>query len=98
MEIKQYQLPEDFAEKWLTALRSGNYKQTTDKYKWHGMSCAMGVGYTVNGFKIKSGKYTDNRPTPMQIGLQREIMELNDNKQRTFTEIADWIESNVEFV
>lgn len=26
---KQYRLPKAFAEKWLAALRSGNYKQTS---------------------------------------------------------------------
>ncbi len=46
---KQYQLPREFAEKWVKALRSGEYKQATTRLMHNGGYCCLGVGAKVCG-------------------------------------------------
>lgn len=109
--MKKYQLPKEFAERWIAALRSGEYQQDTD----HGMYyvpqadcyCAMGAGLRANGFTFKSGGELVDGVDIFEISngggsemspLWHEIMRMNDTKRLSFTEIADWLEQNVEFI
>lgn len=48
-------LPSDFKEKWLTALRSGDYSQTRQNLRDTSGFCCLGVGYDVLGGKWHSG-------------------------------------------
>lgn len=58
METEQYQLPKEFATKWVEALRSGNYMQTRGEFynesKGEICYCASGLAYIANGFQFIS--------------------------------------------
>lgn len=97
--MKQFKLPKEFAEKWVAALRSGEYKQSYEDYENDGCYCTAGVGYEVNGYQPKGDKLL-NFPDkdPLTGKLFHEIVTMNDEQKLPFAEIADWIEENVEFV
>lgn len=99
---KKYSLPKEFAEKWVAALRSGDYKQADQKYYDRSTDCycANGVGYKIQGAIFnENGTINSSGPRLIQIpmSLWEEVVYLNDTNGRTFSEIADWIEANVEF-
>ena len=51
---KKYQLPKEFAEKWLTALRSGEYKQGTGQLmSYDNTYCCLGVACAMFGLGKK---------------------------------------------
>ncbi len=115
---KKYQLPKEFAEKWVAALRSGKYKQGKSRlrspkgeYCCLGVACIVqkvpyrdlkdalwitgddyyGFGFIPEGFPSQLiGKATENE-------LVRSFASLNDS-QKSFPEIADWIEENCQFI
>jgi hypothetical protein len=123
--VKEYTLPKEFAEKWIAALRSGQYKQTTDRLKAKDECayCCIGVACVIQGYndsqvmedngelneiKINLDDYGDEVEYPLheQYGipmamingnLPNELINLNDSEKLSFTEIADWIEDNVDF-
>lgn len=117
MSNKKYQLPKDFAEKWIAALRSGEYGQgkgtlgnAVDGY------CCLGVAGRVIGCTddmLKGAVFEENLGIPSKIystipdilkGAGRDhdfvdnVVTQNDHDNKSFPEIADWIEQNVEFV
>lgn len=112
MEKKKYQLPKEFAQKWVDALRSGEYGQTTGKLFAEGTCsyCCIGVaGHVLGVSNARLLKGNTNKLTayafedvfksdPLPHGLQAELIIMNDDDGKNFTEIADWIEENVEFV
>ena len=107
----KYRLPKEFAEKWIAALRSGEYKQCRS-YLFDGEGyCCLGVAAEIAGHDLELGPkdytllYDDVfEKVPDEIkdtGLVKnkfaaELTKMNDNG-KTFDEIADWIEKNVEF-
>lgn len=116
MENKQFRLPKPFAEKWIAALRSGEYKQakgyTAIKINGEKCYCVLGVAGVVAELsfdKLKNeasllkfaGKGT---PIPIELlspsyvltSLPGETSSMND-EGFTFSQIADWIEQNVDF-
>lgn len=115
--MKTYKLPKEFAEKWVSALRSGKYKQTSDSLiKFSDTTneksyCCLGVAGSICGLKSKtllkhrlSDLYGNILPIKKDIGdlkinedFNQTLINLNDSG-KSFTEIADWIESNVEFI
>lgn len=104
---KKYKLPKEFAEKWVDALRSRRYNQRQGSYysKYDKCYCAMGVGLKQIKFKFNANETPDNSPFckwtddgSCHTYLWHAIVKLNDTDKKTFTEIADWIEANVEFV
>lgn len=108
--MKKYSLPKEFGEKWVKALRATELKQGFGKY--HDMVndcyCAMGVGLVVNNVLLdKHGRNTiGNDPLmdcrPIQdnddSSLWLSIYKLNDKQRKSFSEIADLIVENVEFI
>lgn len=113
---KNYQLPKEFAEKFIGALRSGNYEQGRSRLHRDGCFCVHGVAMCVSGIPIdiiEKGVYARDieyviggnfsmvkMGLPEQLyqsSLEDELMNLNDSSKKTFAEIADWIEANVEF-
>lgn len=59
MEKKQYKLPKEFAEKWVAALRSGEYKQGTRNLLQiddNGVNCYCCIGVTGCIFNIPINK------------------------------------------
>lgn len=106
--MKQYRLPKEFADKWLAALRSEEYKQGKENLFMDGCYCCLGIagrlcGYTENELD-RSGLLTvgsfPNVPPELYDGegfdhLHGKLVIMNDNG-KPFPEIADWIEQNVE--
>ena len=92
-------------EKWVTALRSGKYRQghgqlrsEDDKF------CCLGVLCVVTGVDTKlraSGNYLffapDKALRVSRLGGEAEarLVRMNDSERRTFVEIADYIESHL---
>lgn len=60
---KKFKLPKEFTEKWVKALRSGDYKQCTGKmYKREHGYCCLGVAMSING--VPDSKM-DNKGVPV---------------------------------
>lgn len=102
--------------KWLEALRSGDYQQTTgvliDVDKGVDYFCCLGVLCTVAEMERKelAGSWLFvSGDTLLGISLEEQELErfgisdeqqgtlinLNDTHNKTFPEIADWIEANL---
>jgi hypothetical protein len=138
---KYFQLPREFAEKWIAALRSGEYKQGSSALviieKGTPKYCCLGVACSIQGVPdnlmlgasfpylvihqfylpedLKRG-YISGRTdmttlggvlAALNDGAKTEIpnpdgdgyIQFNEEfKQHSFSEIADWIEANVEFI
>jgi hypothetical protein len=60
-------LPEDFKQKWIAALRSGEYKQGQNALERKGEYCCLGVACAVSGVKdisfLSNYGYIDYDPT-----------------------------------
>ena len=106
--MKVHKLPKKFIKKWLTALRSGKYEQgkgylknTDEKYCCLGVACLVG-GLTPDeiGGKciISAMSLFDEIPKKLRSGnaLSGWLVEMNDIQGKSFLEIADWVETNVE--
>ena len=123
METKKYSLPKEFAEKWLTALRSGEYEQGSSylsAYYFNGITgknkfCCLGVACVIEGLPLEDlrGEFIlSNWPLPENLKgdrsantFVRELTDMNDGTiethqadKKSFPEIADWIEQNVNFI
>lgn len=100
-----------YKKKWIEALRSGTYTQTSGVLKRRSLQgcdgivcCAQGVLREVlllDGFVTKQpvNNIALNREEWDHLELDHsigcEIAKLNDSKKMTFDEIADWIERNL---
>lgn len=92
--------------KWIEALRSGKYTQGRDQLRYGVRFCCLGVvcdlvmpnAWSLNRL-IDNGCRYDFMPPP-SIGvpddLQDELASMNDIDRKSFAEIADYIERNVE--
>ena len=118
--MKDFRLPKEFAEKWLKALRSGDYEQGTStmyhKYSGGYCYCCLGVAcrieYPLHYLKGNNGHYAgliekslhqlkfDLKKIPKELkgsnDLVDKLMRMNDDECKSFDQIADWIEDNVE--
>jgi hypothetical protein len=85
---KEFRLPKAFAEKWLTALRSGKYKQTTsvlydledDGYCCLGVACRM--EYPLHYLKNENGGFAsviEKADTELKFELHKIPKELKGN-------------------
>lgn len=98
--MKKYQLPKEFAEKWVAALRDAEQDtQITGQYYDAELNCycAMGIGLKANGYKFDNDGDLVGGINPLGDDIWWDIMQLNDRDHKTFPEIADWIEANCEF-
>jgi len=113
MEKKQYQLPKEFGEKWVAELRKNEIKQIKGEFhqviEGEDCFCANGLAFHANGFKFvpnhlskvfngNGGTFSAWTNSFISINLIDKIVELNDAKDLSFPEIADWLEANVEFI
>ena len=106
--MKEHRLPKEFTEKWTAALRSGSYKQTESQlYDGDNGFCCLGVACVVAGhlknkltgygfpadvfqrLKIPKSLHTDEED------LAHLLSTMND-AGKSFEQIADWIDKNVE--
>jgi len=97
-------------KKWIRALRSGDFEQTTGVLAYCGKYCCLGVLCEISGklpFRnehvFPDTKSVANNKIPKK-GLvlvmldpkdQQTLIRLNDDKQYTFNQIADWIKENI---
>jgi len=107
MKTKYPKLPVKFKEKWLKALRSGEYKQGEGYLLINNTLCCLGVGCKVLNIPDKNinnwgspSKGLDKRIPNYLIGGRGneyidELMEMNDNDGKSFKQIANWIEANL---
>jgi len=108
---KNYRLPKYFAEKWIAALRSGEYEQTQlQMFDGNKCYCALGlaahlcgapddkINGSVSTVSIRLVEYDipSELKNDRDLPLYLRIMTLNDRDNKSFPEIADWIEQNVE--
>jgi hypothetical protein len=93
-------------EKWLTALRSGEYKQGSRQLRnSDGRYCCIGVYAVCNGIEIskdgmnmlEKGSAVHYLPLQKQIGPGEvgNLWSMNDAGGKSFLEIADYIEQNL---
>ncbi len=109
---KKYTLPREFGEKWVAALRSGNFNQTQATLKDDWGHCCLGVACEIQGAAFYRKKFSFIPVTwGKRFGLPVELLNgeldwtslpfvlssMND-KGTPFSQIADWIEANVEFI
>lgn len=107
METTSQKLPKKFKKDWIAALRSGKYKQG----RWCSVQpdnagylfCCMAVAGVVNkGLAdmdtMQTNSYT-NLPKAINGGHSNEtvkvLINMNDAQNRSFAEIADYIEENL---
>lgn len=91
--------------KWVAALRSGDYKQGRAYLERDGAYCCLGVLCKILGLptddpqKTNAGAdVTSELYRPLRDLLPsafRKLTDLNDAFKAPFTEIADYIESNL---
>lgn len=95
--------------KWLEALRSGKYSQTTEMLRnSHGFCCLGVLCDVANGdawedFEWKYGEIVCDTELPepfaKDVGLkgheEAALVKLNDDQHASFSEIADYIEANL---
>ncbi len=87
-------------EKWVTALRSGNYPQSKDVLKSPDGYCCLGVLAEISGmfnskfdgFDAVDGCTTLLPPEVMPRSIQGRLAQMNDDESLSFAEIADYIE------
>jgi hypothetical protein len=107
----------EIKQKWVAALRSGNYKQGTSFLRDAGdYFCCLGVLCDIEQVPCKSTeedyafeyKFEDARTSlysTLSVGFSNkmglssnnldDLVDLNDNKRLSFSEIADYIEKNL---
>lgn len=103
-------MDKDIRDKWVAALRSGKYAQTTEVLHCAGSFCCLGVLLDING----SGTWLDDvyqfndfdkdcegdlcaygDDIGVTVQDQCNLVRMNDDEKRPFPEIADWIERNL---
>lgn len=103
---KGFKLEPELKAKWVTALRSGDYKQGTNYLLTYevnpkGTYCCMGVLGCMQGIEAK---WLTNRmhlsdiygaPHVLPERMETFLASLNDGSKWTFAQIADWVEVNL---
>jgi hypothetical protein len=106
-------MKKDVAEKWVAALRSGNYKQGTGRLRNNDKSfCCLGVLCDVLGRKFDEYGVVEETSVLLPKSVVEEakmkndagvieedpkglaLWEQNDIANKSFNEIADFIEQN----
>lgn len=99
-----------FKEKWLKALRSGEYAQCRERLMFDGGYCCLGVAAIVAGYELDTKNDRILRPgevaarvsdSPSYSALddfgvkeRAELIHMNDSG-KSFAEIADFIEKRL---
>jgi hypothetical protein len=98
-----------FNKRWLAALRSGEYEQTTGVHKdENGCFCVLGVGYSLcpgakfvpmgRDWMASGGQIVPNL-LKEHSGLPDVVLShafsMNDGPKAPFTEIADYLEGKL---
>ena len=85
-----------YMRSWIRALRSGNFKRTTQLYYNEGAYCAVGVLLKISGLSDKDMRMVESIPKPMRPLLRNikvfDIIGDNDTGIE-FDEIANRLEA-----
>jgi hypothetical protein len=91
-------MDKDIKEKWVKALRSGEYKQTRHVLRDDDGHCGLGVLCAVQGIadrQIRGMQFWSDKPEHWPDEDQtKELADMNDTGS-SFAEIADYIEANL---
>jgi hypothetical protein len=92
----------ELKEKWVAALRSGDYKQTKVELRDGNKHCALGVLCEVGGLPLdERGWSLDGREVyawlDQQFGGSDDVVRVysRNDEGMPFPELADWIEENL---
>lgn len=88
----------ELKDKWLAALRSGEYQQTRSALKNEDGYCCLGVlAHVYSGDWGRDNKkgYEKVREVLADKYTLDSLMCLNDTEDLSFPAIADWIETNI---
>lgn len=92
-------LDEPTKESWCQALRSGRYKQGKHLLQTPNGYCCLGVLANEAGMLIDErceGSLHSTRDTfQVDADASALLMAMNDQQDKSFDEIADWIEENL---
>lgn len=107
-------LPVEFKNQWVAALRSGKYKQGKQRLYNQAADtyCCLGVAAHMceslpstlyNSALIPSVSFQSGTgqvlKVPVELSddepLQKRLWEMNDDQEKSFEEIADYIEANL---
>ena len=97
-------------KKWLKALRSGKFKQSswTLYVPEENGYCCLGVLGRVKGvskkqllsttsfLNVPSRKDRSQDHSGLKLKVRNKLADMNDRKKMSFSKIADWIEANVK--
>lgn len=85
--------------KWVEALRSGDYRQIQFNIGEGNELCCIGVGATVAGMPPDGGARFGTDVCAGTLGLSTDqksaLILMNDTENKSFSEIADYIEANL---
>ena len=91
-------LDPEFKKKWVNALRSGEYKQGDCSLFRNGKYCCLGVASVILGWDKKGDGYKF-LPDLIQYGgasgFGSRLVQMNDSHEKTFNQIADFIDKNL---
>lgn len=111
-ELGKFNMDKQIKTEWVSTLRSGKYKQAAGSLRTNYGYCCLGVlcdiagkgkwkSYEDGGYGYET-QHTISRqwiPSDLEFEIgnipQHELANMNDD-DRSFDEIADWIEENVE--
>jgi hypothetical protein len=107
-ELSDTMNDQELKAKWVEALRSGEYRQTTGHLKTENGYCCLGVLADIvdsSAWHRRNGQWYWNTgecllPYSTQdylnIGDATDtLMDMNDSQDKSFDEIADYIEQNL---
>jgi hypothetical protein len=108
---KLAKMPEKVKTKWLEALRSGKYNQTTEVLQNDCGYCCLGVLCRVgekedadlefdtegalHGANLSSHQYDVYAWAGLDVHTENVLINLNDEEVKDFDEIADFIEEHL---
>lgn len=113
MGYKKYQLPKEFATKWVNELKTTDKKQGRGYYYNNRKDCycALGIGFIANDVEISdTGKSVNDYDLEFRLflgnygnnnhndSLYEAIWKMNDIQELPFPLIGEWVEQNVEFI
>jgi len=76
--MKDYQLPKEFATKWVAALRSNKYEQGNYKLKCENQYCCLGVACDIVGFAQDFGDAQYIGGLNVTYGFKEELTPILD--------------------
>jgi len=106
MKRKKIRFTKTLKKKWLAAMRSGKFVQGRGRLRKDGGYCCLGVLGKVAGvseYALKTKELLHlfpNRECPEYLILNENTQEalagMNDQERKSFKEIADWVERNLD--